>query len=73
MWYDNGMTEQLPDNISPGMHPYLMRLVRAYHTTPIPSRHELLLNQSEMPITEGWCSMKGIAEQQGITMEDRNQ
>ena len=58
--------------VTPDMHPYLMRLVRAYHTTPVPSRQELLLNQYEMPVTEGWCSLKGLAEQQGISIEGRN-
>ena len=59
--------ELLPTEVTAEMNPYLMRLVRAYHTTPIPSRHELLLNQYEMPVVDGWCNIKDIANEEIVS------
>jgi hypothetical protein len=58
--YNMVMNQQpLPTEINDQMHPYLMRLVRAYHTTPVPAKQELMYTRYQL---DGHLTMKLLAE-----------
>ena len=55
-------------------HPYLIKMIRAYNPTPIPSRQELMETQYQMPQIDGHLKLKDLCEQIGVTYkkEDDN-
>ena len=57
--------------ITPETDEALIPLIRAYQGDErIPSRQELLDVQYEMPVTTGYCTLKGLALQAGFNADD---